>query len=40
MYLITSVVWFLIGGVMALIIRAQLAGPGLDIVPTGEMWEG
>jgi len=38
MYLITSVVWFLIGGVMALLIRAQLAGPGMDIIQTGEQY--
>ena len=34
LYLITSFIYFLIGGVMALIIRAQLAAPGLDIVQT------
>ena len=27
MYLISSVVWFMIGGLMALIIRAQLFAP-------------
>ena len=32
MYLITSFVFFLIGGVMALLIRAELAKPGLQIV--------
>src|SRR3954447_20831923 len=32
MYLITSFVFFLIGGVMALVIRAELAEPGLQIV--------
>jgi cytochrome c oxidase subunit 1 len=32
MYLITSFVFFLIGGVMALVIRAELAKPGLQIV--------
>ena len=38
MYLITSFVWFLIGGVMALLIRGQLAGPGLDMIQTGEQY--
>jgi len=38
MYLITSFIWFLIGGVMALLIRAQLAGPGMDIIQTGEQY--
>jgi cytochrome c oxidase subunit 1 len=32
LYLVTSFVFFLIGGVMALIIRAELAEPGLQIV--------
>ena len=32
MYLITSFVFFLVGGVMALIIRAELAQPGNQIV--------
>ncbi|NEA32673.1 cytochrome c oxidase subunit I [Streptomyces sp. SID13031] len=32
LYLITSFVFFLIGGVMALLIRAELAEPGLQIV--------
>ena len=32
MYLITSFVFFLFGGVMALIIRAELARPGLQFV--------
>ena len=38
MYLITSFIWFLIGGVMALLIRAQLAGPGMDLIQTGEQY--
>ncbi|HEV7624152.1 MAG TPA: cytochrome ubiquinol oxidase subunit I, partial [Amnibacterium sp.] len=33
LYLTTSFVYFLIGGVMALVIRAQLAAPGLHLVP-------
>lgn len=32
MYLISSFVWFLIGGVMALIIRTQLFAPGLEVI--------
>ena len=32
MYFVTSFVYFLIGGVMALIIRAQLFQPGMDLV--------
>ncbi|MEU4295712.1 cbb3-type cytochrome c oxidase subunit I, partial [Kribbella sp. NPDC026596] len=32
LYLITSFAFFLIGGVMALMIRAELAKPGLQIV--------
>src|SRR5690554_3840451 len=38
MYLITSFIWFLIGGVMALLIRAQLSAPGMDIIQTGEQY--
>lgn len=38
LYLITSVLFFMIGGVMALLIRAQLFAPGLDIVPTEEQY--
>lgn len=38
MYLISSVVWFMIGGLMALIIRAQLFAPGLEIVPTKDQY--
>jgi len=32
MYLVTAFVWFLIAGVMALIMRAELAKPGLQVV--------
>jgi cytochrome c oxidase subunit I len=32
MYLITSFIWFLLGGVMALAIRAELAQPGLQFM--------
>ena len=38
LYLITSFVYFCIGGVMALVIRAQLFAPGLDIVQTKEQY--
>ncbi len=38
MYLITSFVYFCIGGVMALIIRAQLFEPGLEVVQTREQY--
>jgi cytochrome c oxidase subunit 1 len=38
MYLITSFIYFLIGGVMALVIRAQLFAPGLEIVATKEQY--
>jgi len=38
MYLITSFLYFCIGGVMALVIRAQLFAPGLEIVATKEQY--
>src|SRR5680860_167399 len=38
MYMITSFVYFCIGGVMALIMRAQLFEPGLQIVATKEQY--
>ena len=38
MYLITSFLYFLLGGVMALVIRAQLFEPGLQIVATKEQY--
>ncbi len=38
LYLITSFIYFLIGGVIALVIRAQLAAPGLHIVATPEIY--
>jgi len=38
MYLITSFLYFCLGGVMALVIRAQLFAPGLDIVQTKEQY--
>ncbi|HEY0260329.1 MAG TPA: cytochrome c oxidase subunit I [Lacisediminihabitans sp.] len=38
LYLITSFVYFLLGGVMALVIRAQLFEPGLQLVQTKEQY--
>src|SRR6187402_1585277 len=38
LYLITSFVYFLIGGVLALVIRVELFTPGLDVVPTNEAY--
>jgi cytochrome c oxidase subunit 1 len=38
MYLISSFIYFCIGGVMALIIRAQLFAPGLEIVDSKEQY--
>lgn len=38
MYLISAFVWFLVGGLMALIIRAQLFAPGLEVVATKEQF--
>lgn len=36
MYLITAFVWFAIGGIMALLIRAELFEPGIQIVQSKE----
>lgn len=38
MYFIQSFIWFMIAGVMALIMRAQLFEPGLEIVATREQY--
>ncbi|WP_243698219.1 cytochrome c oxidase subunit I [Curtobacterium sp. PhB136] len=38
LYLITSFLFFLVGGVMALVIRAQLFEPGLHVVATKEQY--
>jgi len=38
LYLMTSFLYFLLGGVMALVIRAQLFAPGLEIVATKEQY--
>ncbi len=32
LYLVTSFAWFLVGGIMALIMRAELANPGMQFV--------
>lgn len=38
MYLITSVIWFCVGGVLALAIRAELFEPGIQIVQSKEQY--
>ena len=38
MYLISSFIYFCLGGVMALIMRAQLFAPGLDLLQTKEQY--
>src|SRR5690606_37249792 len=38
LYLITSFIYFLLGGLMALVMRAQLFQPGLNIVQTREQY--
>ena len=38
LYLITSFLYFCLGGVMALVIRAQLFAPGLDVIATKEQY--
>ncbi|MEN9752323.1 MAG: cytochrome c oxidase subunit, partial [Actinomycetota bacterium] len=38
LYLITAFVYFIIAGIMALVIRAQLAEPGLNVVATKEQY--
>ncbi|MCK9793322.1 cytochrome c oxidase subunit I [Isoptericola sp. 4D.3] len=38
MYLITSFVWFAIGGVLALLIRAELFMPGIQVVQSKEQY--
>ncbi|MDF2509898.1 MAG: cytochrome c oxidase subunit, partial [Microbacterium sp.] len=38
MYLVASVVFFLLGGVMALVIRAELFAPGMQLLPTKEQY--
>ncbi|OII21871.1 aa3-type cytochrome oxidase subunit I [Curtobacterium sp. MCBA15_013] len=38
LYLITAFIWFLLAGLMALVIRAQLFEPGLHVVATKEQY--
>ncbi|MCK6068225.1 MULTISPECIES: cytochrome c oxidase subunit I [Microbacterium] len=38
MYIIAALLFFMLGGVMALIIRAELFEPGMQIVPTREQY--
>jgi cytochrome c oxidase subunit 1 len=38
LYLITAFIYFCVGGVMALIIRAQLFEPGLELIQTREQY--
>jgi len=38
LYLITSFIYFCIGGVLALVIRVELFTPGVDVVPTNEAY--
>ncbi len=38
LYLITSFIYFCIGGVLALVIRVELFTPGLDVIPTNEAY--
>src|SRR3954449_1246778 len=38
LYLISSVLFFMLGGVMALIIRAELFEPGMQIIPTKDQY--
>ena len=38
LYLITSFVWFAIGGILALLIRAELFAPGMEVFQTREQY--
>ena len=38
LYFITSFIWFMIAGLMALIIRAELANPGLQVVDNPDQY--
>ena len=38
LYFITSFIWFMLAGIMALVIRAELASPGLQFVDTPEQY--
>ena len=38
LYFITSFIWFMLAGIMALVIRAELASPGLQVVDTPDQY--
>ncbi|OZB47707.1 MAG: cytochrome ubiquinol oxidase subunit I, partial [Cellulomonas sp. 14-74-6] len=38
MYLITSFVWFIVGGILALLIRSELFAPGMQVFSTPEQY--
>jgi len=38
LYLITSFVWFIVGGILALLIRAELFAPGLQVFQNAEQY--
>ena len=38
LYFITSFIWFILGGLMALVIRAELASPGLQVVDNPDQY--
>ncbi len=38
LYLITSFVWFAVGGILALLIRAELFSPGMEVFATKEQY--
>src|SRR5690606_23792478 len=38
LYLVTSFLWFLLGGIMALVIRLELWAPGLQVVDNPEQF--
>ncbi|MBF0687024.1 MAG: cbb3-type cytochrome c oxidase subunit I, partial [Cellulomonas sp.] len=38
LYLITSFIWFAVGGILALLIRAELFQPGMDLFQSKEQY--
>ncbi|MGB8384999.1 MAG: cbb3-type cytochrome c oxidase subunit I, partial [Dermatophilaceae bacterium] len=38
LYFVTSFVFFLLGGLMALVMRAELAAPGLEVIDSPEQY--
>ena len=38
LYFITAFIWFMLGGLMALVIRAELINPGLQVVDSPEQF--